>query len=229
MAKKINLEELKMENLKKAIKDIDSVSDTYQRTHLRLMLVQTINTMASSTVNLPEGREALDNTKTKTNNTASQEALETVANVKEALANVVDQPQETIVDPEVAPVEATGVDVDMSYQEDMVAEDNLGMDEEQIQNELEESMATGTQVDSLEFDPGDGNLVDIAPQYNALIKLPDDESKQVLAYYLAVYDEDSISQIVSAFSSEIETDPYELLNEDNYMAFLDYFNEFLQS
>jgi hypothetical protein len=60
------------------------------------------------------------------------------------------------------------------------------------------------------------------------VKLPDDDNKQVLAYYLAVYDEESISQIVSAFSSEIESDPYNLLNEDNYIAFLDYFNECLQ-
>lgn len=213
MAKKVNLEELKMENLKKAIKDIDSIADTYQRTHLRLMLVQTINGMSTGSVALPEGREALDNTKTKTDNTASEQALETVASVKEALANVVEQPEETVVDPEIAPVEATGIDT----AEEVVEE-----------TEVQEDAPIGAQVETLGFDPGDGNVVEIAPQYNALINVPDDDNKQVIAYYLAVYDEDSIAAITSAFSSEIESDPYALLNENNYIAYLEYFNECLQ-
>ena len=166
------------------------------------MLVQTINTMTTGTVNLPEGRDALDNTKTKTNNTASQEALETVANVKEALASVVDQPEDTIVDPEISPVEATGIEA-----EEVVGEETV---EEVADGDV---VAIGAQVDTLEFDPGDGNLVEIAPQYNALINVPDDDNKQILAYYLAAYDEESVSAITAAFSSDIESDPYALLKD----------------
>lgn len=229
MAKKINLEELKMENLKKAIIDIDSVTDTYQRTHLRLLLVQTINGMSTVSASLPEGRDALDNSKTKTDNksTASAEALNAVNKAKEALAEVMEQPEVTVEDPEIAPVEAMGIDADeIANQEDMTAEANLERDEEEIQSEMSEGI--GAQVESLEFDPGDGNLVEIAPQYNALINVPDDDNKQILAYYLAVYDEESVMAITSAFSSEIESDPYALLNENNYLAYLEYFNECLQ-
>lgn len=230
MAKKVNLEELKMEALKKAIKDIDTISDVYQRTHLRLLLVQTINGMSSSNVALPEGREALDNSKPKTDNkqtSASEQALETVNKVKEALAEVVEQTEESTDAVEIAPVEVTGIDAkELANQEDMVAESNLGRDEEEVQAEMSEGI--GAQVESLEFDPGDGNVIDIAPQYNALSNVPDDENKQILAYYLAVYDEDSIAAITSAFSSEIESNPYALLNENNYEAYLEYFNECLQ-
>lgn len=217
MAKKVSLEEVRNENLKKVIKDIESITDTYQRTHLRILLIQAINGMSAGPVSLPEGREALDNSKTKTNNTttASVEALETVANVKEALSGIVAQPEESIADPEIAPTEATGIE----------AEKELAVPEETAEDAV---IGIGAQVETLEFDPGDGNLVEIAPQYNALINVPDDENKQILAYYLAVYDEESIAAITNAFSSNIEADPYALLNDNNYMAYLDYFNECLQ-
>lgn len=216
MAKKVSLEEVRNDNLKKVIKDIESITDTYQRTHLRILLIQAINGMSTGPVSLPEGREALDNSKTKTDNksTASTEALETVANVKEALSGIVEQPEESITDPEIAPAEATGIEAE----EELIAPEETA----------EEATGIGTQVDTLEFDPGDGNLVEIAPQYNALINVPDDDNKQILAYYLAVYDEESIAAITKAFSVDIESDPYALLNENNYMAYLEYFNECLQ-
>lgn len=207
--KKVNLEEIKIENLKKAIKDIDTVSDVYQRTHLRLLLVQTINGMNTTSTPLPEGRESLDNTTPKTDN----KTAETVAKAKEALDNVLKETPESVIAETEAVIEE-------------VVEPEVQVQEATEEVVVEETVEYA-QVDELGFDPGDGNLVDIAPQYNAL-QIPDDENKQIIAYYLAVYDGESVEAITSAFSSNIESNPYALLNADNYEAYLAYFNECLQ-
>lgn len=221
MKKKINLEELKMEQLKKIVTNIDKISDTYQNTKLRIMFLQALNGMSSAPINLPEGRDAIDNTKTKKDNTEdtvkendnniSEETIETVNNIKDAIANVMEDTSENNETEEVTETE--------------VIEETQPETTEELAQEL-----PGTIVEEDMFmDPGDGNLINIKDTYNALQALPDDEAKQYLAFYISYYDAESVAAIVNAFSSEITSDPFELLNADNYEAFLEYFNDCLQA
>ena len=247
--KKINLEELKMEQLKKVLVNIENISDLYQNTQLRIMLIQALGGIHSNkteTAQVMEGREALDNTITKENNIPAEETVQQVEvtpvqeandktqqavnNIKNAIEEVLNQPEETYEDPEVAPVEVAGIDVnELNNQEDMIAESNLGRNEEEVQAEMEEAALPGSILtEDFFIDAGDGTQVNIKDTFNALQALPDDEAKQYIAFYLAYYDAESVAAIVNAFSSEITSDAFELLNANNYMAFLEYFNACLQ-
>lgn len=238
MAKKINLEELKMEQLKKVLSNIDKISDLYQNTQLRIMLIQSLGGIHTAKENLPTGREALDNTSLKENTTteetqeiittpvqnSKEETLKAVDKVKNAIAEVLEQPEETVVDPEVAPVEVTGIEEQ--------SEESTQEETNTVEEVVEETVATelpGTILeDDLFIDAGDGTQVNIKDSFNRLVALPDDESKQYIAFYLSYYDAESVAAIVNAFSSGITSDAFELLNADNYTAFLEYFNACLQ-
>ena len=241
--KKINLEEVKMEQLKKVLTNIDKVSDLYQNTQLRIMLIQALGgiyTTTSSREDLPTGREALDSTSLKENNIveeaveeikeavsevveeAKAEVKETVSNIKDAIAEVMEQEYpEEIADPEVAPMDVTGIEQVMDEAE--VPVETV----EEVTEEAPQQVGTILEED-LFIDAGDGTQVNIKEAFNRLAALPDDESKQYIAFYLSYYDAESVAAIVSAFSSEITSDAFELLNADNYMAFLEYFNACLQ-
>lgn len=239
--KKINLEELKMEQLKKVLSNIDKVSDLYQNTQLRIMLIQALGGIyVTNKEDLPVGRDALDNTSLKENvekestveetietnieatpvQESKEEVLKAVDNIKNAIAEVMEQPEETVEDPEVAPVEVTGIEDTQETQE-----------VEQVLEAAEETVSElpGTILEEdLFIDAGDGTQVNIKDSFNRLAALPDDESKQYIAFYLSYYDAESVAAIVNAFSSGITSDAFELLNADNYTAFLEYFNACLQ-
>lgn len=236
--KKINLEELKMEQLKKVLSNIDKVSDLYQNTQLRIMLIQALGGIyVTNKEDLPVGRDALDNTSLKENvekestveetietnieatpvQESKEEVLKAVDNIKNAIAEVMEQPEETVEDPEVAPVEVTGIE-----------------DTQEVEQVLEAAEETVSELpgtileEDLFIDAGDGTQVNIKDSFNRLAALPDDESKQYIAFYLSYYDAESVAAIVNAFSSGITSDAFELLNADNYTAFLEYFNACLQ-
>lgn len=217
--KTIKLEEVRAEQLKKAIKDIETISDTYQKTHLRLILVQAINGMSQTTVeDIPEGREALE-TNTKKKQTKSKKAQETVEKAQEAIEKVNEAYSEEETQEEVISEEEQA---QIDAQEDMVAEGNLGADDAEVQGV------------TIELEGEDGPIeFDVTESYVALANVPDDDNKKLLAYYLLAYDADSVNGILEAFSSGLAQqegkDVYAFLNADNYEAFLQYFNDCLQA
>lgn len=237
--KTINIEQLKMEQLKEIISNINNVSDVYQNTQLRIMFLQALNTLTLNTVNdLPTGREALDNTKKKENNKETMidennninkvieepvtiedesvnETIESVNMIKNAIAEVVEDTGNKVID-----IASKQEDVIEEAIEDTIAE---------VQEETTEEELPGMIVEEdLLIDAGDGTEVNIKDAYNLLRALEDNDAKQYIAFYLSYYDAESIAAITNAFSSGITSDPFELLNKDNADAFLEYFNSCLE-
>lgn len=234
--KTINIEQLKMEQLKEIISNINNVSDVYQNTQLRIMFLQALNTLTLNTVNdLPTGREALDNTKKKENNKETMidennninkvieepvtkedasvsETIESVNMIKNAIAEVVEDTGNKVID------------ITEEIQE---AQDVQEVQEEETETTEEELPGMIVEEDLL-IDAGDGTEVNIKDAYNLLRALEDNDSKQYIAFYLSYYDAESIAAITNAFSSGITSDPFELLNKDNADAFLEYFNSCLE-
>lgn len=200
--KSITLQEVLGENLKKAIAEIETVENTYERVTLRLELVNTIHKLKGQEVEIPdkEGREALDNTKKKTTNKKAKA-------VQDAVDKVIDQTDvvEEETTPEITPEPAQEVQPE--------AEQTSAEAEEVAEQEIDNS--------PMLMDDGNGGEIDIRPYYNALAIFEPtlDETKQYIAYYASLYD---LSEMVSAFSQGISNDIYELLNDDNAAAFYDY-------
>lgn len=236
--KTINIEQLKMEQLKEIISNINNVSDVYQNTQLRIMFLQALNTLTLNTVNdLPTGREALDSTKKKENNKETMidennninkiieepvtkedasvsETIESVNMIKNAIAEVVEDTGNKVID-------ITEETVQEVQQVEEVQE------VEEIETKEEELPGMIVEEDLL-IDAGDGTEVNIKDAYNLLRALEDNDTKQYIAFYLSYYDAESIAAITNAFSSGITSDPFELLNKDNADAFLEYFNSCLE-
>ena len=212
--KTIKIEEVRAEQLKKAIKEIETLSDPYQKVKSRLMLVQAINGIGQVSVeDIPEGREALETNKKKTSNKSSNKAKETVEKAKEAVQQVEQNYSE-------ANTEAA-----QEVQEEVTPNVTEAPEPEVQPAQTEE--VTGPVLIQLDTEEGVVEY-DVTDSYLKLTEVPDDENKQLLAYYLMAYDADSVAAITEAFSNQITADPYELLNADNYVAFLDYFNACLQ-
>ena len=242
--KTINIEQLKMEQLKEIISNINNVSDVYQNTQLRIMFLQALNTLTLNTVNdLPTGREALDSTKKKENNKETMidennninkiieepvtkedasvsETIESVNMIKNAIAEVVEDTGNKVIDI----TEETVQEVQESEEVQQVEE---VQEVEEIETKEEELPGMIVEEDLL-IDAGDGTEVNIKDAYNLLRALEDNDTKQYIAFYLSYYDAESIAAITNAFSSGITSDPFELLNKDNADAFLEYFNSCLE-
>lgn len=246
--KTINIEQLKMEQLKEIISNINNVSDVYQNTQLRIMFLQALNTLTLNTVNdLPTGREALDNTKKKENNKETMidennninkvieepvtkedasvsETIESVNMIKNAIAEVVEDTGNKVID------------ITEEIQEKQEAQEKQEIQDVQEVQDIQEEVIETTEEElpgmiveeDLLIDAGDGTEVNIKDAYNLLRALEDNDSKQYIAFYLSYYDAESIAAITNAFSSGITSDPFELLNKDNADAFLEYFNSCLE-
>lgn len=244
--KTINIEQLKMEQLKEIISNINNVSDVYQNTQLRIMFLQALNTLTLNTVNdLPTGREALDNTKKKENNKETMidennninkvieepvtkedasvsETIESVNMIKNAIAEVAEDTGNKVIDitEKVQQEAEEAQDLEVVEEVQQVQEEAIETTEEELPGMIVE--------EDLLIDAGDGTEVNIKDAYNLLRALEDNDSKQYIAFYLSYYDAESIAAITNAFSSGITSDPFELLNKDNADAFLEYFNSCLE-
>ena len=247
--KTINIEQLKMEQLKEIISNINNVSDVYQNTQLRIMFLQALNTLTLNTVNdLPTGREALDSTKKKENNKETMidennninkvieepatkedesvsETIESVNMIKNAIAEVVEDTGNKVID-----ITNKQEDIVEETTEETIEEttEEIQEETETVEETIEEELPGMIVEEDLLIDAGDGTEVNIKDAYNLLRALEDNDTKQYIAFYLSYYDAESIAAITNAFSSGITSDPFELLNKDNADAFLEYFNSCLE-
>lgn len=222
MSKKITLEEIKTDNLRKVIAEIETIENTYERVTSRLKLIEVIHYLKDKTdVDMPEGREALNNTKKKTDNKAtstSKKAQEKAKAVKEAVEQVNQEPEVTEeAAPEITPEPKV---------EETVVEEPA---QESVEETTEEVVQEEQVIDEtpMLMDAGDGTEVDIRPFYNALniTETELDIVRQYIAFYASLYD---LSEIVSAYSQGISSDLYELINDDNAAAFYEYLTQCMQ-
>lgn len=190
-------------------KELEEITNPYERAHIRVLLLSSLTSMCieDDTDNVLTGKDAIKKDMAKPITFEETETSEAVEPDMEAQS---EEPNEIDIDhdPNVHSDEPLIVETEENGEIDIREAYNL------ITNYEE-----GTEEDKLQL-ATNITLYSLAPIYEGLTQLKDCYNKMMLSYYMSEFGLQEINNFVSQLTDNTFNDIYEFINDDNLEGFI---------